>query len=87
MSALTITNTVHLLIAQVAPIDGISLGSYTDKSTWRIDFQDTATAVQRQAAQDAIIAFDAAAELAKPPPKSKIELLEARITALEAKVK
>jgi len=48
-------------IRQVAPIDGVGIGSLADKSTWRIDFKPEATEPQRQAARDLVAAFDVAA--------------------------
>ena len=82
-----ISSTLFKIINSVCPIEGLSIGDVNDKLTWRIDFRDGATDKQRQDAKDVIATFDAVAELAKSPPKSEIELLEERITALEAKVK
>ena len=49
-------------ILSVCPITGVSLGTRTDKTTWRIDFKPEATPVQRTAAQAVVDAFDVAAE-------------------------
>lgn len=48
---------VHMAVAKVCPIHGVSLGSRDDRSTWRIDFAPEATPAQRQAAQNALQAF------------------------------
>jgi outer membrane PBP1 activator LpoA protein len=39
-------------------IDGVSLGKLDDKSTWRIDFAEGVTEVQRQTARQAVLNFD-----------------------------
>jgi hypothetical protein len=49
---------LHDAIASVCPIDGVSVANPTDKSTWRIDYDPSATAAQQQAAQAALKAFD-----------------------------
>lgn len=49
---------LHLALSRVAPIDGVSLGSTKDKTTWRIDFAPDATLVQRAAAKAIMDAFD-----------------------------
>lgn len=54
---------LHNQVAEVAPIDGISIGRRDDKTTWRIDFQTEATKAQRKAAQAVVDAFDADAEI------------------------
>ena len=48
-------------IKAVCPIHGVSIGRADDRATWRIDYADEATAEQREAAQDVLDAFDAAA--------------------------
>lgn len=37
---------LHNLIAQIAPIHGISFGDWSDKSTWVVSFKDEATQEQ-----------------------------------------
>ena len=64
-------------ITAVCPIDGISLGSLTDKTTWRIDYHSTATADQQAAAQTALAGIVVADQ------NSNIKIL-AQIAALEA---
>lgn len=49
---------LHEQIAAICPIDGVSIGSYSDKTTWRIDFSLSATAQQKAAAMAVIAAFD-----------------------------
>ena len=77
---------VHAAVAAVCPIHGVSIGRKDDKGTWRIDFQASATDEQRQAAMLAISALDLAVERAKPKPKTREEILEERLAALEAKL-
>jgi hypothetical protein len=44
-------------VALVAPIQGISIGTANDKTTWRIDFKPEATSAQRIAAQSVLDNF------------------------------
>ena len=45
-------------ISAVCPIRGVSIGVPATKSTWRIDFDPTATPAQKTAAQTALTNFD-----------------------------
>lgn len=49
---------LHSLVAAVCPIDGIAVGDWSDKATWRIDFGSAATPAQQSAAQTVITNFD-----------------------------
>jgi hypothetical protein len=49
---------LHALIAEVAPIDGISVGDDKKKETWRIDFKSDATDEQKVAAKAVVEQFD-----------------------------
>ena len=49
---------LHNAIAAICPIDGVSIGIQDDKTTWRIDFKDEATADEKAAAQAVIDAAD-----------------------------
>lgn len=49
---------LHRKIAAVCPIDGVSIGDWSDKKTWRISVYDAATDSQKAAAQAVIDAFD-----------------------------
>lgn len=55
MSVLTL---LHQAIASVCPIDGVSAGDWSDKATWRIEFAQTATQAQRDAAAVVVAGFD-----------------------------
>ena len=62
----------------VAPIFGVSIGRFRDKSSWRIDFLPEATAAERTSAQDVLDVFDVTAE------EQKIADAEtARVAALD----
>lgn len=50
--------TYNMLVANGIPIEGVSIGSLTDKSTWRIDFTLEATEAQRTQAQALLESFD-----------------------------
>lgn len=56
---------LHMAIAAVCPIEGVSIGVEEDKSTWRIDFLAAATPAQRKAAAAVVAAFDIAAPVYK----------------------
>lgn len=43
-------------IKAVCPATGVSVGTLSDKTTWRIDFQPEATEPQRAAAQAVVAA-------------------------------
>lgn len=67
-------------LGQIAPIHGVSIGRRNDKSTWRIDFKDEATAEQRAAAQAVIDAFDAEKVVHNAGIDAQITAVEAQIT-------
>ena len=52
---------LHAVVAAVAPINGVCVGSWEDRATWVIDFQSTATAPQKVAAAAVVAAYDPAA--------------------------
>lgn len=56
-----IASKIYSEISIVCPIDGVSIGNTSDKSTWKINFSQSATAQQRSAAQAAIENFDVSA--------------------------
>lgn len=49
---------LHNAIAAVCPINGISIGNATDKSTWTFNATEVATDDEKTAAQDVIDAAD-----------------------------
>jgi hypothetical protein len=49
---------LHDIIADLAPIDGVSIGRVDDKATWTIAFRDAATDAERASAFAALAAFD-----------------------------
>lgn len=59
-----IATKLYEAVTAVCPIDGVSIGRKDDKSTWRVDFKDEATAEQRAAARAVVdtFVFDEAAE-------------------------
>lgn len=58
MAELNLVEKVDAALKAVCPIDGVSIGRDSDKTTWRIDFSESATADQRAAAQGVIDSFD-----------------------------
>lgn len=64
---------LHDKIAAVAPIYGVSIGSPTDKSTWRIDYMDEATDAQKEAAQAVVGAFDPTTSVSVPLTVSSMQ--------------
>ena len=69
------------LIKAVCPIDGVSIGTWTDKMTWRIDFTPEATTEERAAAQSVVDAFDPTVPV---PAEVRVETDEAERTACKA---
>lgn len=63
-------------IKAVAPIDGVSIGEPSDKSTWRIDFKPGATQAEKDLAQAVIDAFDVVAEDTKVDAKMSLDLTD-----------
>lgn len=49
---------LHTAIEAVAPIDGVSVGSRADKSSWRVAFKPEATDEQKAAAASVVAAFN-----------------------------
>lgn len=49
---------LHTRIVSVCPIEGVSIGDWLDKATWRVDYKLEATQTQREAAQAVIAGFD-----------------------------
>lgn len=49
---------LHTKIAEVAPIDGVSVGDPNNKSTWKVFFQAAATALQKTNAQTVVDNYD-----------------------------
>ena len=48
---------LHATIAAVCPIQGLSIGNPTDKTTWTIQFDPSATTAQQQAGQSVLATF------------------------------
>lgn len=55
---------LHNAIAIVCPIEGVSVGSVADRSTWRIDYAPEATLEQKAAAANVLASFDLAGDIA-----------------------
>jgi len=49
---------LHAAIEAVAPIDGVSVGSRSDRATWRVSFKPEATDEQKAAAASVVAAFN-----------------------------
>ncbi len=58
MASLNVANRLSVTLAAVCPILGVSIGTPGNVATVRIDFDPTATAAQRTAAQSALTSFD-----------------------------
>lgn len=46
------------LISSIAPIHGVSIGRWDDRTSWRIDFKNEATELERSAALSSLNNFD-----------------------------
>lgn len=69
---------VFKLVSDVAPINSVSIGDWSDKTTWRIDFKPEATAQQQADALDVIDAID----INEPTTKDIKDEAQRRIIAL-----
>ena len=67
-------------IANVCPIDGVSIGNESNRASWRIDFKAAATAEQRAAAATVLASFDAEAP-PEPDPQAPVLDLKAYAAA------
>jgi hypothetical protein len=65
---------LHRSIAAVCPIRGVSVVDPSDKATWRIDFDPSATEAQMQAARAALQEYDPNA----PVVPQEVTALQAR---------
>jgi hypothetical protein len=74
---MTSVSKLHAAVAAVAPIIGVSIGKPGDRATWRVDFDPSATAAQRTAAQNVINAFDITAE------EIRVALLQSDLTLID----
>ena len=77
---MSIAGRLDAAIKAVCPIDGVSIGHRDDRSTWRIDFREEATAQQRAAAQAVLDAFDP--DSVTPIDLSDIDNLEKSFKAM-----
>lgn len=63
------------LVRQACPeIDGISIGLWADKTTWRIDFRQAATQLQRDAALAALQSYNPDVQRPVLPVEIELEL-------------
>lgn len=51
-------NKLHGALATVCPTEGVAVGAWEDRGTWRIDYAEGATDVQKAAAMALLTAFD-----------------------------
>lgn len=72
---MTLANKLNAKISAVCPIDSISIGDESDKTTWRIDFQSSATDAQKTAAQDILTVYDYAADTAWIDYQTQVRIL------------
>lgn len=64
---------LHEILSAIAPVNGVSIGSLSDKATWRVDYSSEPTSDQLTAVEGAITSFD--------PDATKVPNV---ITALQA---
>jgi hypothetical protein len=51
-------NKLHGALSAVCPTEGVAVGSWDDRGTWRIDYAEGATDVQKAAAMALLTTFD-----------------------------
>jgi hypothetical protein len=64
---------LHDLIASACPIDGVAVGRWDDRNTWRIDYAPDATSEQRAVAAQMLAALDVD-EFLNPPPAAPMAI-------------
>ena len=69
--------TLRDVVAKVCPVGSVSMGRFSDKTTWRITYLPEATQSQRAAAEAVIAAFDPMVR----PPSLLQEALDTAIVA------
>lgn len=74
---MTKQSALHEAVSAVCPIDGVSVGDWGDRATWRVDFADEATIEQKVAAQSVVDGFDPASVRDVPPPISDRQFFQA----------
>jgi len=72
---------LDVALKAVCPIVGVSIGRSNDRATWRIDFEDRATAEQRAAARAVMDAFDPEAPEPEAPKEETVADLKAALIA------
>lgn len=55
---MSIAHALHEALVAVCPIDGVSIGRWEDRDTWRIDFKAEATEEQKAAAVNILNSFN-----------------------------
>ena len=63
---------LHNRISQFCPIDGVSIGSFDSKGSWRIDYKVSVTASQRSAAQSIVSTWTANDFLGTPTERRAV---------------
>lgn len=79
---MTISILIHSAVSAVCPIDGISIGDLSDKSTWKVNAKSFATQAELIAAQTAINNFNVAnAQQAEVDRKTRATTIETESAA------
>lgn len=71
-------------IRSVCPIDGVSIGRKSDRSTWRIDFKPEATEAQKLDARNILNSFEFDEKAATVAEEVKAKLREIDLASIRS---
>lgn len=80
-----VTAQLDMAVKAVAPIVGVHVGRWDDRSTWHITFADEATQEQREAANSALSAFNVDAAALAIAKSHALSALAAAVSAARTK--
>lgn len=76
-------STLHDQLAAVCPIDGVSIGRWDNRDSWRIDFKEAATDAEKAAARAIVAGFDrAVAQAAQRAKREREALVQSKLREL-----
>lgn len=78
---------LHEAVSAVCPVDGVSVGRWTDRASWRVDFAPGTTQAQKDAAARVLATFDPSDMPPDAPAvNSEAAALLAKVTAQEREI-
>ena len=81
------TQTLTDRLRAVCPIVGVSIGTWADRTTWRVDYKLGATDTQRNAAQTILAVFNPSTEDVRSPLAQLLDTAINAIPAIDPRIK